>query len=284
MQCRYREKVVAAGDMLFISVVPEWRKAGKRRGKFRVTSEDQARYNEKQAALRFQLMIHANFTSRDFRLDLTYNNRYLPADEEQFLRDLRNFAARLRHLYREAGIELKYAIVRAWSEKGRPHAHIVITGGVPYKAIKECWGMGIVSWRPLEFDERGICDLGFYYATQKRSGKTAKIHERAKGERRWSGSRNLIRPSEKVNVTRYSRKALEEIADSGNPQEIFNRRYPGYWLSEFPSIRWNDTNKAWYLDAVMYRPDSPNLADYARRGDDEIRGRRRKAGEESAGE
>lgn len=139
-------------------------------------------------------------------------------------------------------------------------------------------GMGTVAWRPLEFDERGICDLGFYYATQKRSGKTAPIHERAKGERRWSGSRNLVRPVERTNVTRYSRKALEEIADSGNPHEIFSKRYPGYWLSEFPSIRWNDVNKSWYLDAVLYRPDSDNLAEYARKDDSEIRGRRRKAG------
>jgi hypothetical protein len=278
MQCRYREKVVAAGDMIFVSVVPEWRKSGKRRGKYRATSEDQARLNEKYAALRFQFVIHANFSKRDFRLDLTYNDRYLPEDEEQFKRDLRNFTVRLRQLYRTAGIELKYVLVPAWSEKGRPHAHAIVTGGMPYKEIKKCWGMGTVAWRPLEFDERGICDLGFYYATQKRSGKTAPIHERAKGERRWSGSRNLVRPVERTNVTRYSRKALEEIADSGNPHEIFSKRYPGYWLSEFPSIRWNDVNKSWYLDAVLYRPDSDNLAEYARKDDSEIRGRRRKAG------
>lgn len=278
MQCRYREKVVEAGDMLFISVVPEWRKTGKRRGRFRATSEDQARLNERYAAMRFQFVVHANFTRRDFRLDLTYNDRYLPEDPEQFRRDLRNFVARLRKIYGDAGREFKYVLVPSWSETGRPHAHMIVSGGIGYKAIRKCWGMGIVSWRPLEFDERGVMDLAFYYAAQRRGGRTAPAFERAVGGRRWSGSRNLIRPAERSNVTRYSRRALEEIADAGNPQGLFAERYPGYWLSEFPSIRWNEVNKSWYLDAVLYRPDSSNLAEYARREDDAIRGRRRRRG------
>ncbi len=284
MQCRYRERIVAAGDMLFVSVVPEFRKSGKRHGKYRPTSEDQKRRNEKYAAMRFQFVVHANFSKRDFRLDLTYDERYLPADEDQFRRDLRNFAARLRKLYADAGIELKYVLVPAWSEKGRPHAHMIVTGGMGYREIKKCWGMGIVSCGLLEFNERGVMDLAFYYAAQRRGGRTAPAHERAVGGRRWSGSRNLIRPAEHTNVTRYSKKALEEIADSGNPQGLFAERYPGYWLAEFPSVRWNDVNKSWYLDAVLYRADSDNLAEYARRDESRIRGRRRKAGERDAGE
>lgn len=276
MQCRYRERVVAAGDMLFVSVVPTWRRAGSRRGRFRPTSEDQARLNEKYAAMRFQFVVHANFTKRDYRLDLTYNDRYLPADEEQFRRDLRNFIARMRTLYRSAGTELKYVIVPSWSESGRPHAHLIVSGGVTYEEIHQCWGMGIVGWKRLEFSEMGVIDLGFYYATQRRSGKTDPIFERAKGERRWSGSRNLIKPVERVDTTRYSRRAMEQIADAGSPHEIFSERYPGYSLSEFPSIRYNAVNHAWYLDAVLYKPDSDNLAAYARRADDKIRGRRRK--------
>lgn len=282
MQCLYREKVVEAGDMLFVSVVPTWRAGGKRRGKFRPTGEDQARLNEKYAALRFQFVVHANFTKNDYRLDLTYNDRYLPEDAEQFRRDLKNFIARMRKLYAGAGIELKYVLVPSWSEAGRPHAHLIVSGGVSMWEIKKCWGMGTAGVDWLEFSETGICDLGFYYATQRRAGKTASIFERAKGEKRWSGSRNLIRPAERVNVTRYSRRALEEIADAGNPHEIFSRRYPGYWLAEFPSIRFNGVNHAWYLDAVLYRPDSENLAEYARRDEGKIRGRRRARRREEA--
>lgn len=278
MQCRYRETAYVCGDMVFLSVIPTWRQTGRRRGKFRPTSEDQKRLNEKYAMLRIQMTAHANFTARDVRIDLTYQDRYLPADEEQFVRDYRNFLARVRRLYRREGIELKYMIFPAYSETGRPHAHVIMTGGVPAETLAELWGMGRVKCERLEFDERGVIDLTFYFGVQKRSGKTDPIHERAKGQRRWSGSRNLVHPVERHNLHEYSRRELDEIADAGYTRrhEIFRDAYPGYWLSEMPDVRWNDVNKAWYLNAVLYRPDSRNLASYARRADADIRGRRRR--------
>lgn len=278
MQCRYRETCYRCGDMLFVSVIPTWRQAGRRRGRFRPTSENQKRLNEKYAMLRLQMMVHENFTCRDYRLDLTYNDRYLPADEEQFVRDYKNFIARIRRRYMRAGIEMKYIVVPAYSENGRPHVHLIVSGGLSRKDFDECWGMGRVDRDPLQFDECGVIDLSFYYGGQKRAGKTDPIHERAKGQRRWSGSRNLRKPEARVNVHTYARHELEMLADSGTVKNhtFFSLAYPGFWLSEMPRFRFNDVNKAWYMDAVLYKPDSPNLASYARRGDDEIRGRRRR--------
>ena len=66
-------------------------------------------------------------------------------------------------------------------------------------------------------------------------------------------------------MARYSREAMEEIADAGSAQAIFARRYPGYWLSEFPDIRQNPVTHAWDMSFTLYRPDSENLAAYARR-------------------
>lgn len=278
MQCRYREKFYQCGDMIFLSVVPAWRKSGKRRGRYRITSEDQKRLNEKYAMLRLQMTIHENFTCRDLRLDLTYGDRYLPEDEKQFRKDYQKFLRKLRAEYKKAGQELKYIVIPAYSGEGRPHVHLIVSGGIDYKVFTGCWEMGRVSWMPLEFDECGVIDLGFYYGSQKRAGKTDKIHERAKGQRRWSGSRNLRKPAERSDAHTYARHELEMIADAGPAKRhlFFSLAYPGYWLSEQPDIRWNDVCKAWYMDAVLYRPDSQNLAAYARRGDDEIKGRRRR--------
>ena len=278
MQCHYKERAYICGDMIFLSVIPTWRKSGKRRGRFKATSEDQARLNEKYALLRLQMTIHANFTRHDVRFDLTYNDRYLPADEEQFERDQQTFIRRARKLYREAGVEFKYIRIPAYSEDGRPHVHMILTGGVDYKTLHELWGMGRTRWDYLEFDECGVINLGFYLGSQKRAGKTEKIHERAKGQRRWSGSRNLTKPVERTDVHTYARHELEMLADAGYGKRhtFFAFAYPGYWLSEQPDIRWNEVNKAWYMDAVLYNPRSDNLESYARRDDDEIRGRRRR--------
>ena len=278
MQCRYKERAYVCGDMIFLSVIPTWRKSGKRRGRFKPTSEDQARLNTKYALLRLQMTIHANFTRHDVRFELTYNDRYLPEDEEQFERDQQAFIRHARKLYREAGVEFKYIRIPAWSEDGRPHVHMILTGGVDYKKLHELWGMGRARWEYLQFDECGVVDLGFYLGSQKRAGKTDKVHERAKGQRRWSGSRNLVKPAERSDVHTYARHELEMLADAGYAKRhlFFSLAYPGYWLSEQPSIRWNEVNKAWYMDAVLYNPRSDNLESYARRDDDQIRGRRRR--------
>ena len=68
------------------------------------------------------------------------------------------------------------------------------------------------------------------------------------------------------------------LADAGVVKRhlFFSLAYPGYWLSEQPKISYNGMNRAYYMNAVLYKPDSANLADYARRGDDEIKGRRRR--------
>lgn len=265
MQCRYREKVLICGDWIYGEVHPTWRPAGKRRGKFRETSETQQKLNDRRAEIWLSAVAHANFVRGDYALHLTYADGNLPADAEGFERDIRNFAARLRRFYRKAGAELKYIVVRSWSGKGRPHIHMLISGGVEREAVENLWKNGHANCDRLEFNACGIADLAYYIGGQRREGKTDEVHRRLKGQRRWSGSRNLAKPVERVNLARYSREAMEEIADSGNPHGIFAARYPGYWLAEFPEIRQNPVTHAWELSFMLYRPDSWNLAAYARR-------------------
>jgi hypothetical protein len=265
MQCRYREKILVCGDWIYGEVHPTWRPAGKRRGKFRETSEVQQKLNDRRAEIWLSAVAHANFTSRDYALHMTWTDGNLPADAEGIEKDIRNFMARLRRLYRNRQAELKYIIVRSWSGKGRPHLHLILSGGIPREEIERCWKMGRANCDRLEFTETGIADLSAYIGGQRKRGKTDAAHVRRKGERRWSGSRNLEKPVEKSNMTRYSKAALEEIADAGNPHKIFADRYPKYWLAEYPEIRQNPVTHGWELSFMLYRPDSPDLAPYARK-------------------
>lgn len=267
MQCRYKEKTIICGDWMWVEVHPTWRPAGKRRGKFKETSETQQKLNDRASRLRLVTLVHANFTSRDLALHMTFRDGEIPQTQEDYERVIRNFMAKLRRLYRREGVELKYILVRAWSEKGRPHVHMILSGGVDRGEIEALWPHGYANTRQLEFTETGIADLVDYMAGQRDDGKTDEGHVRKKGERRWSGSRNLVKPVERTNLTRYSKAAMEEIADAGNPHGIFRDRYPGFWLAEFPEIRQNPVTHAWEMSCVLYRPDSPNLAVYARRGD-----------------
>ncbi len=263
MQCRYRERLVTAGDMVFGIVSAEYRKAGKRRGKFRPTSEEMERYNDWRAQNRLTWMIHANFTKHDFAVHLTYADGCYPESEERFEKDCRNYIARLRRIYKKAGVEFRWIMIRAYSETGRCHIHLIVSGGVDRDAVEAAWGFGRANSDRLQFNECGVVDLARYLYGQRSAGK-----------RRWSGSQNLCEPAERTNVNRYSKRDMEWINDCGNPHKFFADRYPGYWLSEFPQIEKNPYNGSWRLCFVMYKPGSDNLAGYVRGNN---AGRRKKA-------
>lgn len=262
MQCRYKEKIVKAGDMIFGVVYPEYRKAGKRRGPFRETSEVQARNNERRSLEIHRWIVHENFTRRDYFLTLTFDSENLPATRADFDREIRNYLNRLKRLYRKSGIELKYYTVRTDGEGVRSHCHIYLTGGVDRDLIEAAWGRGYCNTKRIQFNECGVSDLAVYSGMQK-SGEGKP--RRRKGEKRYSGSRNLVRPAERTNVTRYSKAAVEEIADAGNPHEFFAKRYKGYWLSEFPVIFQNPVTHGWWMSFVLYNPFSENLEPYIRK-------------------
>lgn len=255
MQCRYKERLIYAGDMIFAVVYPTYRKGGKRRGRFRETSDIQKKLNERKALDSLTWTIHANFDKSSVVFSPTYADGCYPDDEAQFNRDARNFIARVSRLYRRAGKEFKYIIIRAYGEEhGRLHLHFIFSGGVDYSKIKEAWGMGRCNYKQLEFNECGVVDLSKYLFDQRHVGA-----------RRWSGSRNLIKPVERINVHTYSKAEITEIAESGNPHKHFADNYPGYYLSEFPEIYKNPINAGYYMTFTMYKPDGKNLAHYARR-------------------
>ena len=262
MQCRYKEKVVKCGDMIFGVIYPEYRKAGRRRGPFRETSEVQARNNERRSVEYHKWVVHENFTNRDYFVSPTFDEENLPADRDGMDREIRNYIARLKRHYARTGAEFRYYIERVFGEGVRPHFHLYLSGGVDRLAVEELWGRGFCNVKQLEFNECGITDLAVYSGTQ--SGRGEGKPRRRKGEHRFSGSRNLKKPVERVNTVRYSKADVEAIADAANPHKLFADRYKGYWLSEFPDIHLNAVNHGWWISFAMYRPDSSYLMPYIR--------------------
>ncbi len=254
MQCRYREKLVYTGDMIFGTVYATWRKAGARRGRYRETSEIQKKNNEDRSLKNLTLLIHTNFDKNGFAVHPTYDDDYYPEDENKFKKDMRNYINRLKRIYKRLGAQFRYIVIYAFGESGRAHFHMIVSGGVNRDEIEAAWGRGRINADRLQFNECGIIDLSQYVFDQRHVGK-----------RRWTCSRNLEKPVEKINDSKYSRRDLKAIADSPNPHKIFADRYEGYWLSEFPRIVKNGVNGSYYMTFVLYKPDSPNLEKYVRR-------------------
>ena len=255
MQCRYKGKVVCAGDMLFGVVYGTYRKAGARRGKFRESSDVQKKLNDRHSREYLTWLIHENFDKNSFGFDPTYSDDCYPENEARFNKDIRNYIARVARIYKKAKKEFRWICIRAYGEENRRlHLHFIFSGGISKDEIKAAWGMGRLNYKELEFDECGVIDLSEYIADQRNVGA-----------RRWSGSRNLRKPDERADKNQWSKHDLSEINDMGNPHKYFTDKYPGYWLSEFPKIVKNPINGSYYMTFVMYKPDGANLSRYSRR-------------------
>jgi hypothetical protein len=256
MQTRYYGKTTVCGDYIHGVVYAKHPVHGVRRNKWRESTDVQKRLNERKAVNKFSWLVHNNFDNTAICLHPTYRNDCLPEDEERFKKDIRNFIARVGRLYKKRGIEFKWMYSACYSESGRPHIHMIFSGGIAREEVEALWYFGRTNADRLQFDECGVMDLSRYMVVQR--------HENAQ---RWSGSRNLVQPPEKVDKHRWSKKQLCSLLEVGyaGVHEFFNDLHPGYWLSEPPSLRVNPVDGSLYLEYQMYNPDSGNLEPYARR-------------------
>lgn len=237
-----RETTYAAGEYLDGCIYPVFQPAGTRRKRCRPTSAVQKRLNQRNAELRLQRLLHANFTSSDLAVTLTYRTDV--GDEREAARLLKNFIKRLQRLYRKAGVELKWIqSTERGSKGGRLHHHLVLSGGVDRDTIERAWGLGWANTKRLQFEENGLADLARYMTKDRAS------------YRRWSCSRNLIRPEPVQHDGRLAMPEVEELAEAiedHSARAWFEREYPGYELIGCRADR-NGINRGVYIRFEMRR-------------------------------
>lgn len=247
MRCRYRDYICDSGiykDGKLLPTVAETHGKGRRRSKFRPTPEAQARLNEWNALCRANRIIEDNFSEQDIMLTPTFRDTALPEDDEALMRAYNNFVRRLRRKYEKAGAELKIFTVLGKGEKsGRYHVHLIVNGGVLTDAeIREVWGLGWVTVKPLEFDESGLRGLANYMG-----------HHRVL-TKRFLHSRNLRLPETKESGRRWSQREVSAIARGDvDARDFFEKLYPGYRLISCEPY-YNPVDAKWYISFRMWRP------------------------------
>ena len=270
MRRKYREKIYRCGDYLEVDIFPVFNKAtGRRRGKYKPTSDMQARLNQRNAERALTRLLNANFTDRDISLTLTFRDEYLPETYEEAEKCVKNFLRRLKRLRKKQGLpELKYVVIPG---AGRFHFHIPMSGGVDAVTLREMWQYGYANVIHFEFNENGLEGHARYIAGQFEADQyggedllslfdideeTGEAKERRKkGKRRYSCSRNIVRPLAEERDGRISSARVEELAtvDSGS-RKAFERMYPGYAFSECRPY-YNAENGGYYMHVRMYRAD-----------------------------
>lgn len=276
MRCRYRERIYQCGDYLEADIYPVFHKGStksRRRAKYKPTSAMQARLNQRRAEEALTRILNANFTADDIEITLTYDNEHLPEDYEKAVRDADNYIRRVKRLRGKRGLEaLKFVRVPGG---GRFHFHIVMSGGINRDELERMWGYGYANSKRLKFCQGGIAGLAHYIANQLDDGDefggedlfslydidvetgetTEKPRERKKGQKRWSCSKNLLRPEPEIREGRISAAKVEELATVDSmSRSIFEKLYPGYSFNTCEPY-YNPENGGYYLRVRMYRSD-----------------------------
>lgn len=145
-------------------------------------------YNRKLAERKLTRLINANFGPNDIHLVLTYRRDDRPTPEESKKR-LRNFLSRLRRYFAKQGRELKYIAATAYGTRGAIHHHLVIST-MDARDLRKLWPHG-GSHTEYLYENGDYPRLAAYIVRQAKQGLT---EAEQIDEKRWHGSRNLIKP------------------------------------------------------------------------------------------
>lgn len=269
MRCRYREKIYKTGDYLEAEIYPVFHQGSgksRRKAKYKPTSAMQARLNQRRAERELTRTLNANFTDGDYELTLTFSDESLPDRYEEAYKLAVNYLRRVKRLYVRQGYpEFKYVIVPGG---GRFHFHIVMTGGVGREEIEGLWKLGYANSKRLKFAEGGVAGLAHYISNQlaeadkdedmfggmaidEETGEVTEERIRKKGARRWSCSKNLIRPEAETRDGRISATRVEELCTvDAESRKAYEKLYPGYSFSSAKGY-YNPENGGYYIQIIM---------------------------------
>ena len=194
----YRKKSVVAGKTMEVEkylLLQHPEKGRQREAKAEKTSDAQQKVNERNAARKLRLLVNENFGEGDLHLILTYREE--APTPEQAKEILRKFMRRMRKLYDSRGEELRYIAVTEYLS-ARIHHHLIV-GRMDVGEIRKLWEHGFLRLSVLD-------DTGDYHALADYLIKeTARSFRESPTKKRWTASRNLRRPEEKVETIRRKR-------------------------------------------------------------------------------
>ncbi|HAN20411.1 MAG: hypothetical protein A2Y15_08645 [Clostridiales bacterium GWF2_36_10] len=252
MRCQYREQIYKCGNYLDVQIYPVFNQQVGRRKKAKPTSQIQERLNQINAENAFVRLVHNNFIVDDLALDLTYADKYLPETLEYAEKLLHNFLRRLKRYRKKYNLpDLKYVCVTEASGC-RVHHHLIVNGGIDRDILEQLWGIGYANSQRLQFDEEGITDKVRYITKNSRSEK------KPLNKKRWTSSKNLIKPKAQERTGKISKQQAKELAADTTTQleqaAYFEDLYPGYFFASVAPYH-NLINNEFYFHVKMYRKE-----------------------------
>ena len=255
----YRRRTTVSGPRLDAEVFPCFGRDTRgmlRRAKANITREAQQRANARRSELRLIQLVEANFTEKDIAIGLDYDNDSVPDDPMQVKRDVKNFLSRVRRRRRKLGLPDLKAIIAIGGDEmpaagytgKRPHAHVIMNGGMDRDELEAIWGKGHANADRLQPRKEGLGGIAVYFTRQKQD------RPRKKYEKSWWTTRNLKQPVVRSRDAKISNAKVKNIAfDFRNEaKEIMEKLYPGYQFQDC-KVYYSEVVDGVYIRCVMRR-------------------------------
>lgn len=253
----YRRRTTISGPRLDAEVFPCFGRDARgllRKAKENLTREAQQRSNDRRSSLRLIQLVEANFTDKDLAIGLSYDDSTVPDNPERVKRDVKNFLDRVRRARRRHGLPDLKAIIAIGGDEmpaagytgKRPHAHVILNGGIERDELEALWGKGHANTHRLQPRDEGLGGIAVYFTRQKQD------RPKKKGEKSWWTTRNLNKPVPGSRDVKVPNGSVKRIAfDFRNEaKEIMERLYRGYRFQDC-KVYYSDVVDGVYIRCVM---------------------------------
>ena len=254
-QMGYRRRTTESGPRIDADIFPVFgvgQKKALRRARSQQTSKAQQIANNERSRIKLIQLVEANFTEEDLAIGLDYAGQ--EPTTEKVDRDLKTFFEKVRRRRRKYGLpELKYICAIGGDEMPsagysgtRPHAHVIMNGGIDRDELEKMWGHGHANTHRLQPRDEGLGGISVYFTKQMQDRPPKK------GVRKYRTSKNLIHPVPKGRDVKIANSRVRRIAyDFDNQAKaVMEKLYPGYVLQKC-SVRYSDIVPGVYIRCVM---------------------------------
>lgn len=277
----YREKKIDCNSYREADIIPRTDNAEKavkgRRGKpKKVTEPKQKDLNEKNSKRYLVQLGNGNFGAGDLHVTYTYSHKYLPKTAAEAERRIMNYLNRIAYRRKKLGLPpLKYILVTEYGyakddpdHTGNPvriHHHVIMNGGLDRDEVEMMWTAERINWRKYDADHSygdTVERLGYVNADRIQTNENGiealcrYVMKNPRGKKRWSSSRNLVRPVERPPADgKYSKKKVEALAKSNDHGlGFFQKQFPAYTITEIRPEYYEETG--WHMYLKMWKkPD-----------------------------
>ena len=277
-----REKYTKSGPLFeadFIHIFSDGRRIPTRTPKTKPSTEEQAKYNRRQAEKKIIRLVNANFDNTDIIMHPTYSPENAPQSEIEARRDMVNYLRRQKTFRKSEAMRLrKYLETNSDDIRAKKNLqkleqefkYIYVIEKIEYKTGKKA---GLTNWhfhlfmtgggdgdrdRAEESWKSGIRVNADRFRPDKWGPEAAAkyISKDPQGSKRFVCSRNLTKPeTPKPKDGKMSARHVEKLAKERNDDPAYwENRYKGYRFVKCYA-RQNPFNGYWYISVVMYRTD-----------------------------